>query len=125
QDTSVQNIRFLGAFNLENNIVFTTDSGLFYYDDILKKFKPHHELNKHLGSFSLSNKIIPKSPSQYWFVNKSYIAKVIFEKNGTIQVDSTSLSLLKNRMMNFYENIIPINQEFFLMGLDNGFSIYN
>lgn len=124
-DSTSRDIQFYGAFHLENNIVFTTDTGLFYYDDIVKKFRTHTELNARLGTFSLSNKIIRKEDAQYWFINRSRIAMVTFHNDGNIDIDSTSMNPLRNKMMNFYENIIPIYPGFYIIGLDNGFSIYN
>ncbi|MBL1411177.1 triple tyrosine motif-containing protein [Sphingobacterium faecale] len=123
-DSSINRIELTGVFNLEDNIVFTSDSGLYIYDDIIKKFKTHDELNKQLGSFQYANKIISTQKNQYWFFNRSRIAKIAFKQNGTITVDSTSLNGLQNRVMDYYENIYTIDKNHLLIGLDNGFAIY-
>ncbi|WP_164122038.1 triple tyrosine motif-containing protein [Sphingobacterium sp. xlx-130] len=123
-DKSISGIGFTGVFNLENNIVFTSDSGLFIYDDIVKKFKLHKELNQQLGSFQYTNKIIPIQKGRYWFIRHSHIAQASFGPNGLIEIDSTSLNGLQNRLMDYYENIFPIDQAHFLIGLDNGFAVY-
>lgn len=123
-DKSVNHIGFTGVFNLENNIVFTSDSGLYIYDDIVKKFKVHAELNKQLGSFRYANKIIPIQKNQYWFIRRSHIARVTFTQNGSIRMDSTALNGLQNRLMDYYESIYKIDTSYFLIGLDNGFAIY-
>lgn len=124
EDSTLRNTEFTGVFNLENNIVFTSDSGLHVYDDIVKKFKLHAELNNQLGSFQYSNKIIPIQKNQYWFVHRSHIARVTFKSDGQLAIDSTSLNGLQNRSMNYYESIYPIDKPYFLIGLDNGFAIY-
>lgn len=119
------NIRYHGIFKLESNLVFATDSGLYVYDDIVKKFKPHDDINEKLGSFKYSNKIVPIHSNRYWFVKKSHIANVEIMPSGTIVIDSTSLKPLNDKMMNYYESIIPITNQIFLIGLDNGFAIYD
>ncbi|MDR2281666.1 MAG: transcriptional regulator [Sphingobacterium sp.] len=123
-DKSIKNIGFTGAFKLENNIVFTSDSGLYIYDDIVKKFKAHEELNKQLGAFQYANKIIHIQKDRYWFIKRSHIAQVSFKQNGTITIDSTSLNGLQNRLMDYYERVYIIEQPYLLIGLDNGFAIY-
>lgn len=122
-DSTLNEVIFYGAYPLENNIIFTSDSGLFYYDDIIKKFQAHEVLNSKLGNFRYANKIIRKSPGQYWFINRSRIAQVRFADDGLVSVDSISMNPLRNRMMNFYENIIP-SGDAYIIGLDNGFAIY-
>lgn len=123
-DTNLHDVIFYGAYLLENNIVFTSDSGLFFYDDIIKKFQAHEVLNTKLGNFRFSNKILHKVNGQYWFINRSRIAQVSFTDDGTVNLDSVSMNPLRNRMMNFYENIIPISSNTYIIGLDNGFSIF-
>lgn len=114
-----------GIYSLENTTVFTTDSGLYVYDEIVKKFKPHQEVNEKLGSYKFANKIIPINLNSYWFIKKSQIAKVEIKGNGALSIDSMSLSPLNGKMMHFYENILPIEMQMYLIGLDNGFAIYD
>lgn len=123
-DSTVNKTEFTGVFNLENNIVFTSDSGLHTYDDIVKKFKLHAELNKQLGSFQYANKIILIHKNQYWFIHRSHIARVTFKQDGLLAIDSTSLNGLQNRSMNYYESVYPVDKPYFIIGLDNGFAIY-
>ncbi|GGH17696.1 transcriptional regulator [Sphingobacterium alkalisoli] len=123
--TPNNNLRYHGIFKLENNLVFATDSGFYVYDGIVKKFKPHNDINEKLGSFRFSNKIIPIHSNRYWFVKKSHIARVEVTPSGDVVIDSTALTSLSDKMMNYYESIIPITNQTFLIGLDNGFAIYD
>src|SRR5690606_28326303 len=114
----------MGIYTLENNVVFATDSGFMEFDNIVKRFKYANELNKALGSYKNANKIIPISTNSYWFIQKTKIAKVDFDSKGKLKIDSNLLSPLQDRMMSNYENILPIENQYYLIGLDDGFAIY-
>ena len=124
QDSLASKRRFTGIYTLENNLVFATDSGFMQFDNIVKKFSYAHELNTQLGSYKKSNKIIPINTNSYWFIQKTKIAKVDFDSKGNLKIDSNLLSPLQDRMMNNYENILPIENQYYLIGLDDGFAIY-
>ena len=51
------NIQLFG-FKLENRMVFSSPAGFYQYDQISDKFIAYQELNKKLGAFSTSHKII-------------------------------------------------------------------
>lgn len=113
-----------GIYNVANNIVFASDSGFYLYDNILRSFKPYEELNKQLTSFSTANKIIPIKNNAYWFIKKSHLAKIQFLSDGKLKIDSSSWNSLKGRMMNDYEQVLNVDENLSLIGLDNGFAIY-
>ena len=124
QDSLTTRRQFMGIYTLENNVVFATDSGFMEFDNIVKRFKYANELNKALGSYKNANKIIPISTNSYWFIQKTKIAKVDFDSKGKLKIDSNLLSPLQDRMMSNYENILPIENQYYLIGLDDGFAIY-
>ncbi len=113
------------AANLDNTILFSTDSGFYKYDEIADSFSPHQFLNKELGPYAYSNKIIQAYPRQYWFINQTNIAYVGFLPNGKLKIDSASFAILKNQMIKYYENINKVSADLFLISLDNGFALYN
>lgn len=116
--------KLYGIYDLANNIVFASDSGFYLYDNILRAFKPYEELNNQLGSFANANKVIPISNNIYWFIKKSHLAKIQFLSDGKLKIDSSSWNSLKGRMMNEYEQVLNVNNNLSLIGLDNGFALY-
>ncbi|MGJ1205984.1 triple tyrosine motif-containing protein [Sphingobacterium lactis] len=119
-----QNTKLNGIYNLANNIVFASDSGFYLYDNILRSFKPYEELNQQLGSFANANKIIPIRNNAYWFILNSHIARVELKNEGKLKIDSSSWNSLKGKMMNDYEQILNVNDNLSIIGLDNGFALY-
>ena len=115
----------VNIFMLENKLIFSSDTGFMLYDEISNKFTPYKELNKGLGSFANSNKIISAGLKKYWFINHGKTAMVDFREPGKLLIDSNRLSLLDGRMVQYYENISQISSNMHLVSVDDGFVIYN
>jgi len=115
----------INIFNLENKIVFSSDHGFYTYDELSNKFTPYEVLNKKLGSFATSNKIIGAGNKKYWFINHGKTSLVNFSEPGKIDIDSNQFSLLDGRMVQYYENISQISSSIYLISVDDGFVIYN
>jgi len=115
----------INIFTLENKLVFSSDAGFMLYDEISNRFSPYEELNKGLGSFALSNKIISAGAKKYWFINHGKTALVDFWEPGKLSIDSNRFSLLDGRMVQYYENISQISNNMYLVSVDDGFVIYD
>jgi len=115
----------INIFNLENRIVFSSDAGFYTYDELSNKFSKYEVLNKKLGSFATSNKIIGAGDKRYWFINHGKTALVHFTEPGKMEIDSNQFSMLDGRMVQYYENISRIGNSIYLISVDDGFVIYN
>ncbi|ADY52726.1 Two component regulator three Y domain-containing protein [Pseudopedobacter saltans DSM 12145] len=115
----------INIFNLNGRIVFSTDKGFYIYDEIDDNFHNYSQLNSKLGSFSKSNKIIKADGNQYWFIRKGNISFVDFGKPGQLDIDSNMFRVLKDRMFRDYENVNKINNDFYLISIDDGFVVFN
>ncbi|MCA5003541.1 triple tyrosine motif-containing protein [Sphingobacterium bovistauri] len=124
KDSTLKNTYFYNLSLLENRLVFTSDTGLYTYDEILKKFVYYEELNKKLNSFKSISQIFYKNQNEYFFAKNASLHIAKFDKVGNINIDSVSLHPLNNKMMKHYENIINIDNSQYLIGLDYGFAIY-
>ncbi|UIR54688.1 transcriptional regulator [Sphingobacterium sp. SRCM116780] len=114
------------VFKLNQTFVFTSDLGLFRYDELSDKFQPYSFLNEKLGSFASSSKIIPaQEQNSYWFMNKGKLAYVQFQDQAKISIDTSSLRVLNHRMINDYEFVTAVAPSLYLISLDNGFALYN
>lgn len=115
----------VNVFNLNKQIVFSTGSGFYRYDDISDRFFPYHQLNGKLGSFASSHKIIAGFGENYWFITNGRAALADFSEVGNIKMDSTRFNTLNERMVQYYENISRINNSIYLISVDDGFAIFN
>jgi DNA-binding CsgD family transcriptional regulator len=115
----------VSIFNLDNHILFSSESGFCIYDNITDRFYPYQQLNSKLGSFASSNKIIAAVGKKYWFINHGRVGLADFEAPGKIRIDSNSFNMLNGQMVQHYENINRINASIYLISVDDGFVILN
>ncbi len=115
----------INVFNLDNRIVFASDSGFYVYDDISDRFYKYQQLDKKLGSFANSNKIIPALGKKYWFINHGRVAIADLSVPGKLSIDSNRFNILDGRMLHNYESISRINSSIYLISVDDGFAILN
>ena len=115
----------INVFNLDNRVVFASDSGFYTYDDISDHFYKYQQLNKKLGSFAASNKIIPALGKKFWFINHGRVSLTDFSQPGRSNIDSNRFNILDGRMVQHYENISRINSSIYLISVDDGFVILN
>lgn len=115
----------INIFMMENKLIFSSDKGFMLYDEISNRFSPYKELNKGLGGFAESNKIISAGAKKYWFINHGKTALVDFQEPGKLTIDSNRFSLLDGRMVQYYENISQISSNMYLVSVDDGFVIYD
>lgn len=115
----------INCFRFNDRIVFTSDSGMYTYDDVDDRFVNYRVLNRKLGSYRVSSKIIEASPSKYWFFNGGRIALVTVNTAGGLRIDSTSFGILEGRMVDDYQNISRVSNSLSLVSTDDGFVIYN
>jgi ligand-binding sensor domain-containing protein/DNA-binding CsgD family transcriptional regulator len=115
----------VNVFNLDNRIVFSSDSGFCIYDDITDRFYKYQQLNKKLGTFASSNKIIAAIGKKYWFINHGRVAITDLAVPGKLTIDSNRFNMLNGQMVQHYENINLINNLIYLISVDDGFVILN
>ncbi|MDT3401904.1 triple tyrosine motif-containing protein [Mucilaginibacter terrae] len=115
----------INVFNLENKLVFSSDSGFYTYDDLSNRFSKYNSLNQKLQSFATSNKIIAAGGRRYWFINRGRVALVDFTQPGKLPVQSAPFNVFNGRMVQYYENISRISNSIYLISIDDGFVIYD
>ncbi|RZM28640.1 MAG: transcriptional regulator [Pedobacter sp.] len=115
----------INVFTFENKLIFSSDEGFYNYDDISNKFSKYTALNKELGSFATSNKIIPAGNKKYWFINHGKMGLADFSTPWKSKIESNLFSVLDGRMVQYYENISRINDQISLISVDDGFVVYN
>ncbi|WP_037501690.1 triple tyrosine motif-containing protein [Sphingobacterium deserti] len=108
---------------VQQNIVFTTDKGIFVFDSVLSRFKPYEELNSTLGAFAKAKKIMPLKRNRYMFAHEGRFAEVTLQ-NNRIVVDSSSFNSLQDIVMKNYEVVQAVGGKL-LFGLDNGIAFYD
>jgi DNA-binding CsgD family transcriptional regulator len=115
----------INIFVFGSKLIYSSRKGFFTYDEISNRFTRYNALNKALGSFSTSNKVIDAGNRKYWFINNGKMSLMDVGQRGKIQVDSNRFSILDGKMVQYYENISRINKDTYLISVDDGFVIYD
>lgn len=103
-------------------LYFGTTEGIYTFKN--EKFELENALQKALGSYAFSCRMIPQQGNAAWVLSKSRLARITFNTNR-ISVDSSSFSALDGQMIQFYENLHALNPKQFLISIDNGFAIFD
>jgi len=115
----------VNVFDLDNRVVFSSDSGFYVYDDITDRFFKYAQLNKKLGTFLSSGKIIKAIGKKFWFINHGRVALADLSVPGKLHIDTNSFNVLNGQMVQHYETINRINNSTYLISIDDGFVILN
>jgi ligand-binding sensor domain-containing protein len=111
----------VGVSKVDGRVVFTTDKGLFTYDDINDSIVKYDK-NK-LQSEKIS-KII-QTQSKTFIFSDNGISEVETQNGQITKYKNSLFSGVKYNLVHQYSNVVAINQYDYLICLDNGFVIYN
>lgn len=111
------------VFKIENRIVFTTGKKLYTYDDLNDSIIEYNELNKNLGYYSKSTRIINATDHNYWFITDKWIG--LFKINGSeiSKIKEYPTELFNNQLVSGHENIVPISPTEAILCLGNGYAL--
>ncbi|MCG8305900.1 MAG: hypothetical protein MI975_00815 [Cytophagales bacterium] len=110
---------------LNNKLVFSSDSGFIYYDDMKNSFSGLSEINEALGELSLNAHIVPTRHDNYWLFKDGECAVTSMDESKLTELDNTSFNDLIGYLIPGHEDICVIDPTLTLIHLDNGFAIYN
>ena len=113
----------VNVFKWNNHTVFTTNNGVYEFNEISKQFSPFEPLNKIVDTSKNTRKIVQDSDRTWviqddeagYFETKSNNPKIV--KDIFLQTKGTF-----NRGM---ETIVPVNKEKVLIGTHTGLYLYN
>lgn len=113
------------VFKLDNRILVPQNDQLLQYDAISGQFIPYTDLDSFFTTPGSISSIIPAGSRTYWVIKKQEILLV------EVYFDSVSLlyRLLPQQydfsMVEGYENIVQLEDDIYLAGLDDGFATIN
>lgn len=114
----------INIFSINNKILFSSNSGFYIYDEFSDRFSPYTDLNNKLGNFATSNRIIKAAHNNYWFINHGEMALCSINP-GSVKIDSGKFAMLKEHMVQLYENVSQIGNNIYLISIDDGFAIFD
>jgi DNA-binding CsgD family transcriptional regulator len=111
----------INVFNWNGKIVFTTNTGIYYYNTTTNRFEPFAPLNKLFDPSKNIRKIL-QSPNKTWFIQDDE-AGYFLSSNQQLNID---LFLnLKGSFNRGMECIYPLPNNKVLFGTTSGIFLYN
>ncbi len=111
------------VFQVEGRVVFTTGTMIYTYDDINDTIIPYLQMNRMVGKYSASHRIVAGPDHHYWFISSTGIALFKFGTAGSEKLKDYPIELFKDHLIIGYENVIPIAATEGILCLDNGYAI--
>ncbi len=113
------------VFNVENRIVFTSGRQIFTYDDLTDTIIPYVSLNRALGEFESSHRIIVAPDHHYWFVSENNIGLFKIEHDSVKLIKNYPTALFDPPVVDRFENILPTSEVTAILCLHNGIAKLN
>lgn len=115
----------IGVFLFENRIVFSNNSMYFTYDYITESIKPYDWLNNNLGEYKAANNMYKTNPNEYWFAKRNNLGRFFYNGENLVLTKEIKNSSLRGSAVDNRQNIWKIAENKYVVGLDNGFMIYD
>lgn len=111
------------VFKVDNRIVVPTGQKLYQWNAIAERFEAWDALNSQLGTFMTAETIISTGLNQYWFIKNDEIG--LFEiRHETAKILHRIIPEMYDlQIVNRNESIVNIQNEQFIIGLEEGFAV--
>jgi DNA-binding CsgD family transcriptional regulator len=117
--------RNVGVFSFDKKVVFSNYDQFYTYDYISESVKPYLWLNNELGDYKSSSYVYKTNPNEYWFVKSNKIGMFKFDGEYLKLEQEISYNNLRGSAVDDQQNIWKIDNHEYIVGLDNGFMVYD
>lgn len=112
------------VYSINNRVLFSDNTAFYIYDDLHNKIIPFTRLNESLGRFQNSHNVCHCKSNAYWFIDNDAASLVQIRDNNVSIVDRIFLTALQNQTVDYSECMIPIENDNFIITLENGLALY-
>jgi len=115
----------INVFKFDNRVIFSNGGIFFTYDYFEHKIVPYTWLNNQLGNFVNAHIVYNPNPEEYWFISKTSLG-LFHYLNDTLSLKyELNYNFLHTSAGDFNENITKLDDHYYLIGLDDGFAIFD
>jgi len=111
------------VFKMNNRIMTSISDTLYQWDSINEQFVPFHGLDEYFTVKESVSNIIPVDEQRYWVIKKSEILLFEIYFNSISLVYRMLPDMYNFKLVESYENVIPLNKNLHLISLEDGFAI--
>ncbi len=113
----------LNIFKVKKRIVITTGYGIYAYNNLKGKIVPFGLYNKQLNEFQNANSIFRVNENDYWFLMDEMAALYKITHDSIRKIKQVCFDFTDATLIEYYENIKPINQNYSVACLSNGLGV--
>jgi DNA-binding CsgD family transcriptional regulator len=110
------------VFKIESRIVFTTGEKIYTYSDLSDSIFIYEQLNRELGAYNRSHRIVPAEDHHYWFISTEGIGLFRIFDSQIEKIREYPMGLFRDHLISGYESISPLSATDGLLSLDNGYA---
>ena len=108
---------------LDGRIVFTTNSGLFTYDELRDTVVRYAKVEEQLNEYAFANAVVQSDFNKYWFALPQKVALFKVESNTIKKEFEYAFSDPYNSLDEKYPIIVALNDSTTAFGLENGLAL--
>ncbi len=114
----------LFVFKIRDQIVFTSEDGIYEYNELSNRFIPCTWLEDILGKHTSISKLAEDDKGNIWFVNQGTPGYIRFEELKTPTLVTNPFISLSGKMIPSFEHIAPFGNKV-ILGLQTGYALYD
>ncbi len=115
----------INVFKINNEIVFTSEQGIFKYDNVNDSIVPHKVLNDIFESNSSLKRLVQDNRGNLWFVEDKKVGYI--DVNAILSegdIDKIYLPQVEGLLVEHFQHIYTGDNESVYFGSENGFVSY-
>ena len=117
--------QLINVFEIRNELVFTSERGLFKYDTLNNKFIKEGLLTKELGSEAQIWYLQEDALGNIYYIGKGQIGVLRLQSNGEYAKETRQFNKLRKYLNDDLQNITILSNNLVLFGAKDGFVIYD
>jgi ligand-binding sensor domain-containing protein/DNA-binding CsgD family transcriptional regulator len=112
---------FINVFQVNHELIFTGQRGIYSYDAGRDTFIPHAALVEALGAEGHTRKLVEDREGNIWFASGDDLG-ILRKRNGQhYESTRTIFNKLQRRLVGGFEHIAPYSARHVIIGTDDGF----
>jgi len=112
-------------FKINDEIVVAAIDQIYHYNPASGKMEPYEQLNSVLPINTRVTKVFNHTPGSYYLFSDDKLHKAVFQKGRLSRFDSNLFRPLEGSFLTAFENISFISDDMFIVGVADGFVLYD
>jgi ligand-binding sensor domain-containing protein/DNA-binding CsgD family transcriptional regulator len=115
----------INVVEIQGEILFTTEKGVYSYDAVVDSFIPHQSFNELLGGKTIVYRLIEDEVDNIWFSAGDEFGRLNISNNIIeTQIEKVNFNQLQSSLIKGFQHIYAFDENHIIIGVDDGFILY-